>query len=141
MRIDSFSGEYRWLSNFYPSDVTLDGVTYATVEHAFQAAKTFDEKMRRVVAAAPTPGQAKKLGRGLPLRADWEGVKQSVMLDLLRQKFARGELKGLLLATGEAELVEGNWWGDRYWGVCSGEGTNHLGRLLMQVREELRAND
>lgn len=140
MRIDSFSGPYRWLSNFHPSDVVLDGVTFPTVEYAFQAAKTLDPRMRRVIAAAPTPGQAKKLGRQVSLRVDWETTKQEVMLELLRQKFGREELKDLLLATGEDELVEGNWRGDRYWGVCAGHGANHLGRLLMQVRTELRTS-
>lgn len=136
--IEAFSGEYRWLSNFYPSDVVLDGLIYPSVEHAFQAAKTEDARDRRVVQKAPTPGAAKKLGRKVTLRSDWENAKQGVMLDLLRQKFGQGELHDLLLGTDDAQLVEGNWWGDRYWGVVDGMGSNHLGRLLMQVREELR---
>lgn len=142
MRIEAFSGDYRWLSNFYPCDVSLDGDIYPTVEHAFQAAKTADTTMRRVIRQAPTPGLAKKLGRAVKrLRSDWDTQRLTVMLDLLRQKFAHPELRELLLATGDADLVEGNYWNDRYWGSVDGVGENHLGRLLMKVRKELRSQE
>ncbi len=137
--ISAFAGQYRFLSNFYQSVVRMDGVDYPTVEHAFQAAKNPSAAYRERVASAREPGHAKRLGRMVMLRADWEHVKLDVMLALLRIKFYRGgDLADRLLATGDHELVEGNTWGDAYWGVCNGVGENHLGKLLMQVRGELR---
>jgi N-glycosidase YbiA len=141
--IDKFDGtENRFLSNFYPAAVTLDGVTYPTVEHAYQAAKTFDLSDRQRILNCPPPNIAKKIGRKVKARSDWEQVKVEVMTDLVRQKFTdHPELKAQLLATGDATLVEGNWWGDRFWGVCNGEGQNYLGRILMDVRKELQTNE
>src|SRR4051812_3493915 len=129
-RIERFSGDYRFLSNFYPAKVDLDGVSFSSVEHAYQAAKTLDLGERRKVRNCVTAGEAKKMGQNVQLRPNWDGLKLQVMLDLLRQKFAKPPLREELLATGEAELVEGNTWGDRYWGVVNGVGKNHLGTLL-----------
>lgn len=133
-RIDSFHGEHRFLSNFWPAEVMLDGVTYPTVEHAYVAAKTLDIETRREIAAVEKPGDVKRFGRKLALRSDWESVKLDVMRDLVRQKFAHSELRAQLLATGDAELIEGNTWNDTFWGVCRGKGENHLGKILMSVR-------
>lgn len=137
-KISEFQGEYRFLSNFYPAEVELDGVTYPTVEHAFQAAKVFSPELRENIRNAPRPGLAKRMGRKHPLRADWEQVKLSIMEQLVRQKFSKEPLRSRLLATGSAELIEGNYWNDTFWGVCRGKGENHLGRMLMKVREELK---
>lgn len=135
--ITAFAGDHRWLSNFWYARVTLDGVSYPTVENAYQAAKTLNLEARHQFERC-TPGDAKRLGKRLVLRADWDRVKLAVMRDLIAQKFARGtRLADQLLTTGTAELVEGNRWGDRYWGVCQGEGQNHLGRLLMEQRAYL----
>ena len=134
--IDSFEGEYRFLSNFYPSRVELDGVDYPTVEHAFQAAKTDVLLIRETIRNNPSPAIAKRIGKTVPLRGDWEQVKLSVMENLLRQKFSVEPLKSKLLAT-TGDLVEGNWWGDVYWGVCRGMGQNNLGKLLMKIRENI----
>lgn len=135
--IDSFRGKYYFLSNFYYSPIKIDGLLFKSVEAAFQAAKTTDLALRKSMESL-NPGQAKKLGRRLKLREDWQDVKEQVMLDLLRIKFAPGsELSSCLLGTGDQLLVEGNSWGDRYWGVCRGQGANRLGQLLMQVRSEL----
>jgi len=131
--IDTFSGRHRYLSNFSPAPVKLDGVTYPTVEHAYQAAKTLGDQTHFQTGS---PGDAKRRGRVVGLRPDWESVKVAVMLDLLRQKFADRDRMSALLGTGDAELIEGNTWGDRFWGVCRGSGENHLGKLLMQVRAE-----
>jgi ribA/ribD-fused uncharacterized protein len=139
-KIDSFSGPHRWLSNFWPSPVTLDGVSYPSVENAYQAAKTLNCELRKAFQDVP-PGVAKRQGRMITLRPDWEQVKEQVMLDLLRQKFHVLDRRYLLLNTGTAELVEGNYWGDTYWGVCRGVGKNRLGMLLMQVRSELARED
>jgi ribA/ribD-fused uncharacterized protein len=135
--IDSFSGPYRFLSNFYPSPVKLGGVVYSTIEHAFQAAKTLDNTARLAIRDAATPGIAKRMGRTVALRLDWEKIKVEVMEGLVRQKFRRNPFRRWLLNTGEAELIEGNHWGDRFWGVCLGTGRNELGKVLMRVRSEL----
>lgn len=137
--ISSFTGDYRFLSNFYPSVVSLDGIEYQSVEHAYQAAKTLDKEERKPFHKHPLPtaAEAKKLGRKLTLRSDWEGVKLSVMEGLLVQKFAHPDLKEKLLETGEDLLVEGNYWGDVYWGVDKKKGgQNHLGKLLMKIRDK-----
>jgi ribA/ribD-fused uncharacterized protein len=147
--IGEFQGDYRWLSNFWPVNIVLDGITYPTVEHAYQAAKTDIPALRAEIAVCGKPGTAKRLGRRLTLRQGWEDEKLEVMEDLLRQKFAPGtQLARWLLGTGYQALIEGNAWGDRFWGVsCPGPrslgyslglGMNHLGTLLMHIREDLR---
>lgn len=128
----SDAGDNSFLSNFYKED-------HLTLEHKFQAAKTDDPSWVARILLAPTPKEAKHLGRAAPMRASWDQEKKAVMLVLLRQKFSNEELRNKLLSTGDAELIEGNWWGDTYWGVCKGVGENWLGRLLMQVREEIKA--
>ena len=135
--IDHFNGQYAFLSNFAPTNVLYDNLEYFTVEHAYQAAKTLDLTERKKIQGAETPAVAKKMGRNVILRNDWESVKLDIMLDLLRQKFLNDDLKYALLSTNNAELIEGNWWGDVFWGVCRGRGQNHLGRLLMLVRNEI----
>lgn len=142
--ITEFQGRYRFLSNFWPSIVCLDSVSYPTVEHAYQAAKTFDRNWRNHIRSAPTPGNAKKRARDIPPEHQWRSfsaVKIEIMRDLLRQKFAHAELKHKLLNTGDRELIEGNTWGDAFWGVCRGKGQNRLGKLLMNVRAEIVARE
>lgn len=138
--IDSFTGQYRFLSNFYPCTVTLDGVEYPSTEHAYQAAKT-EYPALRVIFETGTSANAKKLGRRLKIRPDWEEIKLGVMDDLLRQKFAPGtELHNKLLKTQGEKLCEGNYWHDLVWGCCTckehkGAGRNELGKLLMKIRD------
>lgn len=136
--IGSFTGPHRFLSNFWPSPIVYKGHVCPTVEHAYQLAKTTDPERRAWVAASPTPGVAKRRGQQVPMRTDWDDVRVDVMRECLRLKFRDPELSALLAGTGTEELVEGNTWGDRFWGVCGGSGRNHLGRLLMEVRQELR---
>jgi ribA/ribD-fused uncharacterized protein len=137
--IDSFRDHYWFLSNFYPSEVELEDDLYPSVEHAFQAAKTYNQDERNAIRGAKTPAEAKKLSRLLSLPSDWNTRRVQVMRDLLRQKFSKGTvLARRLLETGDEELVEGNTWGDRFWGVCNGVGFNQLGKLLMEIREELK---
>ena len=139
MKIKNFTNtEHRFLSNFYPCTITFMDITYPSVEHAFQASKTLDMNVVEEIAKAPTPGKAKKMGRKVKLRFDWEDVKEVFMFLLLQKKFAIPKLQRKLLATGDAELVEGNNWGDTYWGVCKGVGKNRLGELLMRVRQEIK---
>ncbi|MEZ0230956.1 MAG: NADAR family protein [Planctomycetota bacterium] len=139
--IGSFTEEHAFLSNFHYSVVHWDGREYPTVEHAFQAAKTSDEDERRLVREASSPAQAKKLGKKVTLRSDWETVKIDIMEQLVREKFTKhAALRAALLETGERELIEGNTWGDRFWGKVRGAGKNHLGKILMRVREELQGS-
>jgi len=142
--IDQFRGEYAFLSNFYSSPLTVEDVTYPTVEHAFQAAKCYDSDQMAVIASAATPKSAKALGRMVGLREDWEDVKVAVMANLLELKFTTyPHLARQLRHTGEAELIEGNWWHDQFWGNCQCQhhrlvpGHNQLGTLLMARRELL----
>lgn len=138
--IDRFDGEYFFLSNYSASPFRIDYVLFPTMEHYFQANKADNQNDYLHIAYARAPGEAKRLGRKIQLRPDWEKIKDNVMLTGLRKKFADPELRSLLLATGDEELVEGNYWGDTYWGVCNGVGQNKLGKLLMQVREEIKNN-
>lgn len=141
--INNFAGEYAFLSNFYPSPIAYDNskIIYPTVEHYFQAMKTFQTNEHEAIRTAATPSEAKRLGRHCTLRTDWERVKDGVMLRALRMKFRDPKLRELLLATGNEFLVEGNHWNDTYWGVCEGKGRNKLGQFLMQVREEIKQYD
>lgn len=136
-RIERFQGKYWFLSNFWPVTILFQGILYPSVEHAYQAAKTDILEERLTIAKAPSASVAKRLGRRVTMRHDWESIKLDVMLDLLRRKFARPELKRMLQATAPDELVEGNRWRDTFWGVDLdlGWGENHLGKLLMKVRD------
>lgn len=139
--IDRFTDRYRFLSNFYPAVVTLGDDEYPSVEHAYQAAKTLDLSKRRMIRLAFDARTAKVLARGLLLRPDWSTVKLEIMERLVKEKFTRHtDLGNLLLLTGTEELIEGNHWGDTFWGVCKGKGQNHLGKILMRVRDELRTD-
>jgi hypothetical protein len=130
--------DYGWLSNFYRAPITIEGKTWPTSEHYYQAMKTNDPKQQEMVWRLPTPKDAKFAGSHLTLRPDWEEVKEGYMLTALRAKFSQHpELKRRLLATGDASLHEDSPW-DKYWGYVKGEGRDRLGVLLMQVREELR---
>ncbi len=129
-RIYGFGGGNRFLSSFH---IERDGLTG---EHRFQAAKTTDPSWIRRILDAPTPAKAKYLGRSCPLRSDWEEVKVDAMRHIVAVKFTDPALREMLLATGDADLIEANSWGDRTWGVDAktGEGRNLLGRLLMEAR-------
>ncbi len=138
-KIDQFDAEWNVLSNFYYCPIEIDGVEYPTNEHAYQAFKTTDEGERKIVCEQKTPGMAKRAGRKVTLREDWETSKFYVMEVLCRQKFVTDDYcHDKLLSTGDAELIEGNTWGDTIWGVCDGKGENHLGKILMKIRDELR---
>ena len=139
--IRSFRDEYRFLSNFWDAPVTCNGLTHQSNEAAFQAQKcmTEEEKMQFTTLLA---NEAKRLGRCVQLRPDWENVKLSIMEEIVRAKFTQNEdLKQRLLATGDEVLEEGNTWHDTFWGVDAKTrvGENHLGRILIRVRQELRA--
>ena len=140
--ISGFFEKYRFLSNFYRAPVDYEGVRYPTVEHAFQAAKTRDKGLRRVIRGLRSPAEAKRFGRRLALRSDWEKIRVKVMGDLVWDKFSSDQrLARKLLMTRDEELVEVNTWGDEFWGVCYGKGENHLGRILTRVRGRLRQEE
>lgn len=133
-----FRNEFFFLSNFYPvtlHDIDFPEITYSSVEAAFQATKTLQPDERRRFSGI-APGDAKRLGRRVALRPDWEAIKISVMEQYLRQKFSSPQLARQLKAVSGA-IVEDNTWGDRFWGVCRGSGRNELGRLLEKIRAEL----
>ena len=139
-KIDSFRGEYFFLSNFFPVEVTYEGLTFQNNEAAFQAQKTLNPQEKKAFTDLD-PKAAKHRGRHVLLRADWEDVKDGIMEEIVRAKFTQNPKLGeLLISTGGAELIEGNTWNDCYWGVDirSGRGKNHLGKILMKVRSELQ---
>ena len=139
MAIRGFNGPNRFLSNFYAVEFDFEGMSWPSAEHAYQAMKTLDGNLRERIQALDTPGKAKRLGKSIQLRNNWENIKRDKMLQILRAKFAEGTLMAAkLLATEDEQLIEENYWGDTYWGVCRGVGENHLGRILMLVRAELR---
>jgi len=137
--IHRFTGEYSFLSNFYPQPVLYEDVWYMTVEHAYHAAKTLDPTQREKIALMPHAGDAKSFGQSIILREGWNDLRVPVMALLLDQKFESGSLLALkLLDTYPKKLIEGNTWGDTFWGMCNGIGSNELGKLLMERRAVLR---
>lgn len=151
--INGFFGDYRFLSNFHLAAVEYDGQVYPSTEHAYQAAKTLDEHERFLVlfnvkinpdtnepeiVSVKTPKEAKRQGKSVTLRPDWEAVKYSVMANVVSQKFNNHpDLREALLETGNAYLEETNTWKDTYWGVCDNVGKNNLGKILMDIRAQL----
>ncbi len=138
--IVEFKGKHRFLSNFYPAKVVLNSDVYSTVEHAYQAAKTNDLTERKTIQILETPGQAKRFGRKVTLSSNWDDVKLDVMELLVRQKFTNHKIlkSWLLNMTKGKHIIEGNNWNDDYWGVpFGGTGDNHLGKIIMKIRDEL----
>lgn len=136
--IDCFDDEYRFLSNFWGSHIVYNDVSYPTVEHAYQAAKAANPIDALSILHMRTPGAAKRMGRHITMKDDWEQIKLQVMLDCLRLKFQEPYIRYQLIQTGDAILIEGNNWHDTFWGQCGGVGKNWLGRLLMMVRSEVQ---
>ena len=134
--IDCFKGKYFFLSNFYPARVSYQGILYQNTEAAFHAQK---DPSRAEEFCNLNPSEAKRLGRRVKLRSDWELVKDNIMFDVVALKFKQNpSLAEKLLKTGDEKLIEGNDWNDRYWGVCRGRGENKLGQILQRIRSELR---
>jgi ribA/ribD-fused uncharacterized protein len=136
--IRGFFNEYRFLSNFHFCKIPYEGIVYPSSEHAYQAAKTLDPTKRQELADEPLLARVRELGNALDLRKDWEDVKVKVMKEICTIKFSQEPLRTMLLNTGNAELVEDNWWGDKFWGVCGGVGENNLGKILMDIRTKIR---
>lgn len=139
-----FSGEYRWLSNFWIAPMAVRdpylerNIVVRSVEHGYQADKSTAVMSRLAILNAWEPRDAKRIGRNTMLAADWDTYRFESMRYWIMKKFTQHEnLCQKLLATGTAELIEINTWGDTFWGVCKGVGENHLGKTLMDVRSEL----
>lgn len=144
--ITQFRGQYAFLSNFHPVLIMYENIVYPTLEHAYQAVKTTDGDVRLIISNLQHPRESKRYGRRINLRDDWDDIKLNIMLELLRLKFKPGTiLETMLVNTYPLLLVEGNMWHDNFWGSCAClkcKGVykgNMLGKLLMQVRDELRS--
>lgn len=136
--IVSFRDDYFFLSNFYLCDIIFNGLTFGSAEAAFQAQKCIELK-DQVPFTTMTPGQAKKYGKKVELRKDWEEVKVGIMRDIVKAKFDQNPiLKEKLIDTGDVQLIEGNKWHDYFWGVCNGKGKNTLGIILMDLRKSYK---
>jgi len=138
--IGSFNARRRWLSNFYNSKVYFKNREYPSVEHAYQAAKATNEPDRRYVATAPGAEEARRRGRSIPCRGDFDSFKEWLMLQLLHSKFKNPSLRKQLVATHPHELIHGNMHGDEFWGINrrTGDGENKLGKQLMLLRDLIR---
>lgn len=136
--INCFRGEHVFLSNFYITPVTYNGLTFTNSEAAFQAQKCENQNERETFCHMG-PKEAKRQGRRVKLRMGWNKMRVDIMHSIVYAKFTQNpDLREKLLATGDAHLEEGNTWGDRFWGVSGGIGQNHLGKILMDVRRDLR---
>lgn len=138
--IKEFQGEFRWLSNFAPVDIKVSERIYPSVEHAYMPAKSEDKNWKDTCADSRiTAGKIKRLSKRVELREDWDNDKLTVMEIFLIRKFTQEPFRTKLMDTGSQNIQEGNNWGDKFWGVClkTGEGENHLGRLIMKIRDKL----
>lgn len=147
--IEGFRGEYKFLSNFHMVDIEVDGIVYKSVEHYYVCSKFIDDQMIdniwydknmfiEYINSIDLPGKVKRIGSKIKVRSDWNKVKLDIMYKGLVAKYNVPELKKLLLDTKNQEIIEVNNWNDRYWGVCDGVGKNKLGKMLMDIRSELR---
>lgn len=140
-QITEFRGKYAFLSNFFSAPITYLGHQYANNEAAFQAQKTvfMKEQQKFYFSHLSNPSDAKRLGRKITLRPDWNQVRLQIMYEICFAKFMQHpELMQALLETGNTTLIEENNWGDRFWGCVDGFGENHLGKILMDIREKSR---
>ena len=152
--IQKFEGRYGFLSNFYPCEIEHQGIVYPSVEHFYVAMKCNGPQLingnqytpvdfREMIARIAYPGMVKKIGQKMSIRKDWNEKKLDFMNWAIREKFKIEILAEMLVETGDEELVEGNVWHDNFYGKCScikceNKGNNHLGRILMKVRDEVR---
>lgn len=137
--ITEFNHEFRFLSNFWPAPLELDNIFYPTAEHAYVAYKTTDVQLRVQISEIETPGKVKRFGRDMELREDWDTVKLAVMTRIVTAKFEQNpDLMPLLMKTAPRTLIEGNSWGDTFWGESPiGTGKNNLGKILMAIRDDI----
>ncbi len=138
--IKEFQDEFRWLSNFAPVKIVLDGVEFPSVEHAYQSAKSDDVEWKKFCSNPSNTAQdVKRQSQSITLKENWNDIKREVMAECVNQKFNQEPYKTKLLETGTQHIQEGNTWNDKFWGVClkTNKGENHLGKLIMDVRSAL----
>lgn len=138
--ITEFQNEYRWLSNFAPVKIKLDGLEFPSVEHAYMSAKSDEEEWKKFCSNSNnTAGDVKRKSRTIKLKDNWNEIKLEVMANCIEQKFNTEPYRTKLLETNDEFLQEGNRWNDKFWGVClkTNKGENHLGKLIMSVRSAL----
>lgn len=140
--IKEFQGEFRWLSNFTPCHINLDGRDFTSVEHAYMSAKSDSADWKDFCQKEMSAGLVKKRSRYIQLVNNWENIKVDIMRECISQKFEHPFLKEKLLATGNVHIQEGNMWNDKFWGVClkTNKGQNILGKLIMEKREQLKGD-
>lgn len=142
-KIEYFQGSYAFLSNFYPCKMIYKGLTMPTLEHCYVMHKAaVNNADLAIKLKVMTPGQVKKWGRTVPMIEHWDELRFHIMSNLIREKFSdqNVDLKIKLIETGDSLLVEGNTWGDRYWGQSPiGKGENNLGKILMKHRDKLQS--
>ncbi len=152
--INSFTGRYRFLSNFYPVEIEHQGIKYPSVEHYYVAMKVTEMQLidgvyytaadfRELISRIPNPADVKKVGQRIKVRKDWDEKKLDFMTWAVKEKFKDETLAEMLLSTGEQDLIEGNWWHDKFWGICTcpkcnNTGDNNLGNILMRIRDEIK---
>jgi ribA/ribD-fused uncharacterized protein len=141
--IKEFQGEYRWLSNFWPVEISYKGRVFKSVEHAYMSEKNTSDVWKDFCENEVDPKIVNKMSRIITLCPDWDEVKVDIMNQLTRVKYQNQEFSEKLLKTGTQKLVEGNYWGDVFWGVDNetGEGQNLFGKILMEIREEIRNDE
>lgn len=135
--ISEFRGRYYFLSNYYTCEVLYDGLVYSSAECAYQSSKVQpSDRHKYTVCSSP---EAKRMGRSEIVDPNWHNGKLLTMLKIVYNKFSSNlHLLERLLETGSQELIEGNTWGDTYWGVCNGIGENNLGKILMIVHTKFQ---
>lgn len=140
--INKFRDEFGFLSNMAECEVKVGGMVFNSVEQAYQYHKTSSPKERDRILKSKTPKDSKLISKRFNhIRSDWNDIKDELMYKFVKIKFTDNEeFRQALCMTEGIELVEGNWWGDTYWGVCDGIGKNKLGKILMRVRDELCIN-
>ena len=140
--VKEFRNKYHFLSNFFLVKINIDDFEYNSTEHYFQSMKFIDPKIQEQIRNAPTPSIAKKFAKKFMRRKEWYEIRLDVMERALRVKFDIPEMREKLIATDDMYLQEGNRWKDTFWGVDlkTGKGKNHLGRLLMKIRTQIKTN-
>lgn len=139
MSINQFTGDYEFLSNFYNAPIFFNGLSFQNAEAAFEAQRTDDINVRKRFCRL-SGNKAKALGRRVEERDNWNYEKEDIMRKIVHEKFkTHKELAQKLIATGDEELINVNTWRDSYWGISNGSGKNKLGRILMEIRDELTA--
>lgn len=137
--VTQFKGDYRWLSNFAPCKIILEGVEYQSVEHAYMSAKSSDLDWKLFCRETEKAGDVKRASKNITLIPNWDNLKINVMKVCLEQKFSVDPYRSKLITTGSIQLIEGNTWNDKFWGVSltDNQGQNNLGKLIMDIRDSL----